>query len=237
MKYILLAVTTIMALGGGHGLALAQPPLIDQSTQQQGSRPAVSIDTTARIGEEIYAAFRYREVERMTRFVLEQEVRGRFFLSNVVVPSGTLLVETTPGFYCSQDKLYIDPIAGPWRPVCFQDQDNNLKFDRFGVRPGSIWLWKSPNNMSVPFKIDDTKQVTLADGGYKKELIFQGVEDEMLKVTYREFLNDNSQPTSTQELTYPISNGVADISFREVEIKVNSVNATTVNFRLISGGL
>jgi hypothetical protein len=237
VRFVVLALASLVVSGLLHSSVSADPLWRERPVQRQGTRPLPATISTAKVGGEIYVSFNYRELGQPKKFVIEQEVRGRFVFSNVVIPSGTVLVETIPGFYCSEAKLYVDPIAGPWRPVCFQDQDNDRKFDRFGVRPGSIWLWKNPAGMNVPFKLDERSHITLADGGYKKELVFQGVQGDSLKVLYKEFSDDVVQPSFTQELSYPVVNGAATIDFRGLVINVTSISETAMTYQLVSGGL
>lgn len=237
MKNLIIAAMLCVATGCASTAPTGSSTPASLPSRQQGVRPALLVDTSARVGETIYTAYDYREIDQSRRLVLEREVRGRFVVSNVIVPLGTPLIEGNSGFFCTEQKLYSDPIVGPWRPVCFQDADNSGKFERFGVRPGLIWLWQSLGSMDAIYRVEEGKKVTLDGGGYRKELIYQGVDRATLRVVYREYLKDIARPALTQDLTYPITDGIATIVFRNLTINVHSVSGEAVTYRVISGSL
>ncbi len=233
-----LAIVLVCALGSASKAQTTvdtwQP---NREVEVQGTRPLPLVETSAKVGEEIFTAFKHREADQPKRIRLDKEVRGRFILSDVIVPRDTVLIESHPGTLCSVEKLYIDPIVGPWAPVCFQDKNNDGKPDRFGVKPGLIWLWKPLAALDVNYRQDELKRISLDAGGYKRELIFKGVDDTTLRVMYREFNGTLDRPEVVEDLAFPIVDGMATIEFRTLTISVKVQASETIKFQVISGTL
>jgi hypothetical protein len=237
MKKVIVLCLAIFSVGCASTAVMTGSPVSDPSARQTGSRPPEMTVSAARVGEEIYQAFNFREVEQQRKLVLDREVRGRFIVSNVVVPSQTELVEESSGIYCSEQKIYVDPLVGPYRPVCFQDINNDLKFDRFGVRPGLVWLWQSLDAVNATYRVESGKKVVLDDGGYKKELLYQGIDGNTLRITYREYIDNISRPAFSQELTFPIISGKSTIVFRGLTVSVDEISSTSITYKVVSGTL
>jgi hypothetical protein len=237
MKTACLAILTVFAVFCRSNATFAQTSPLSVAAQQQGARPLALTETLASVGGEIYLSFNYREVEQPKKVILETETRGRFVISNLIVPSETLLIERPMGFFCTEKKLYVDPLVGPWRPVCFQDNNDDQTFDRVGVRPGLIWLWQSLPSFGGRYRVEGGKTQDLSNGGYKKELVFQGLEGETLKVTYREFHDTMAQPVISQELAFPIQDRAATILFRGLTISVTDITNTSIKYQIVTGAL
>lgn len=64
--------------------------------------------------------------------------------------------------------------------------------------------------------------------GFRRELIYSGIAQGTVRLTYREFLSDMARPAFTQELSYDLAAG-DEIGFRGARLKV--LKATNVALR------
>ena len=68
--------------------------------------------------------------------------------------------------------------------------------------------------------------------GFRRELIYSGVAQGVLSVSYREYVNDFARPAFTQELKYDLSAG-SEIGYRGARLEIIHAGNTSVRFKLL----
>ena len=204
-----------------------------------GERPAVGEQTIARVGDDIYSTFNYYEIDVPAASVLSAPVKRSFVLQTIDAPVGAALEINKDGEHCTVEKVLIDPLVGPHESVCFRDTNGDGKFDQVGATPGLIRFWK---DLDVPVGFEQraarSTQISEIDaGGFKRELIFQGVDGATLRVQYREYIDNMARPAFSQDLTYPISKGKAEIVFKSLTISVQVIEPTQIHYSVLEGRL
>lgn len=71
--------------------------------------------------------------------------------------------------------------------------------------------------------------------GLSAELIYSGVMNKIIVITYREFINDMARPAFYQELKYDLNN-TDIIVFRSIKIKVLEANNSNIVFQVLDDG-
>lgn len=187
---------------------------------------------TAAVGDVIYSEFDYTATNGA---VMLQPLSKTIGLGgSVQVAAGTNLVSATvdgnPG-YCTTTLTYSDLLAGPYRPTCYLDNDGDGSFETLWIAPGAIGFTYDLEP-PVRYRLDQIIDAS----GYKYELLYQGLDENTLRIGYREYIDNLARPAFAQELTYPIRFGTAtEIRFKSVRIEVLSANASTITYRVLSG--
>jgi hypothetical protein len=201
--------------------------------RKTGRSVELGAQAAAAVGDVIYSEFDYTATSGA---VMLQPVSKTIGLGgSVQVAGGTQLVSATvdgsPG-YCTTALTYSDPIAGPYRPTCYLDGNGDDRFETLWIAPGAIGF---TYDLEPPVQYRPG-QITSDASGYKYELLYQGLDDNTLRVGYREYIDNLVRPAFAQELTYPIhSDGATEIRFKSVRIEVLSADASEITYRVFSG--
>jgi hypothetical protein len=206
-----------------------------ETARKIGTEPLPGITNIVPVGGTIFAEFNYREVATQSQ-VLSIGLSRPFVLGTIQIPDGEQMkqIRSNSGDeYCTATSTYIDPLAGPYSPTCFRDSNGDGSLDEFRVPPILLGSWST---LSAPLKIDKRVSTSIApDGGFRKELVFQGIDGRTLRVMYREFSNDLIRPAFSQDLTYPISGTSAEIVFQNVRIEVLETSGVSLKYVVRSG--
>lgn len=224
MRLLFLTLTSFILV------ACATAP-VDQPTVRlvRGDWPQIGEEAEARVGDEIYSTGNYFESDYGPGVMLATGIEKTIMLNRVSAPQGTIATPAANGEYCTEDKVLLDPIVGPWQPVCLVDRDADGAFEKIAVRPGLVRYWRDLDPPVQYVSTSGGKRMAAA-GGFKKELVFQGVDGQTLRVMYREFSDDMARPAFSQDLTYPIAGGRASIIFRDLIIDVTAIESTSISY-------
>lgn len=76
-------------------------------------------------------------------------------------------------------------------------------------------------------------------GGVRKELLYSGITENTIKISYREFYVDEisstlARPAFTQDLTYDLDQ-TRDITFQEIQLNVISADGSKIVYKVVTG--
>lgn len=209
-------------------------PIIDQSNfeDKAGNIPRFGELAEAPLGGLMYSQFSYwhRSGARIT-----QANRQPFGLGGLFVSRGEVVYPSTLGgapVYCSDKRIYSDPIAGFISKACFADGNNDNVFDTVQIAPESQWVQR-PLSPQLPYAKMD---IPVADrGAFKYELAYDGYSNQSLHLSYREFRGKSlERPVYTQQAKYDIGGFPADIVFRTVRIQVLKADNSKIVYKVLS---
>ena len=195
-----------------------------------GQAPQLNQVSTATVGGTIFTQFKYWS---RTGYRLDEPVAISFALGRIVAPQGTFVAKAKSDnetAYCTEEKTYIDPLAGPWAISCFFGGQGVLT--RVSATPGMVTMSKDLPK-PVPFSISEL--TSAHESAFKYELLYQGISKKILRVAYREFLRDMARPSFYQDATYDIEDLPTTISFRSVSIRVFSADNNILKYEILSG--
>ena len=207
---------TALAIVGGltlAGAALAAELRTRRTTMVTSrgvtSFPDLGSEASARPGEAIYANFNYDEVRvaKLTAPVQPIEYGSPW-------PAGTILYEMVNGKYCFPDGS-----------KCFEDSKERGYFKKAGRNP------RTQKIIDVPYSAE-TVRLHASDQGFRAELIYEGVGGGVLRLGYREFVDDMARPAFSQLITYDLAPGEPTIiAFQELTFNVLSANNMSIRYK------
>ena len=215
--------------------ACAPLPIVDQSHYEDkaGSEPGFGQQAEAPLGALMFSQYSYwhRSGARITDSNRQPFGLGALFISqgDVVYPSKLGAAQV----YCSEKRLYTDPIAGFLSRACFIDRNNDGSFDAVQVAPESTWV-ERPLSPQLPYKKMDIP--VPHRGAFKHEIAYDGYSNQALHLSYREFKGKSlDRPTYTQQAKYDIKSFPAEIVFRNAKIQVLRADNYSIAYKILSG--
>jgi hypothetical protein len=195
-----------------------------------GEEPTAGEPVERRVGDVIYTKFDYQTTE--ARRLPSGYARGHL-LGQIHVPPGAALASRPKrdgGLeYCTVEPTY----SGPGGPsiVCFSGPSGLSYFTHVRVPPLKYGAWTTLDS-HLAF---ETADVMLGEG-FKMELLYQGVADAVLRLAYREFVENLARPAFHQDLTYTLSaEGPTQIHFRTLVLEVLSADNSGIRYRVKHG--
>ena len=152
-------------------------PTADGSIIERGEKPVVGVSSIARVGDEIFEEYNLIRTKFPSTATLSMPVNEKVKLlfvpaASIVAPAGAQLLHSGEGKYCSSEKFYIDPIGGPFAPVCFSDSDGDGEFE--SVRPKAtsssslVGVSSAKLTPPIPYREAGAGKFAIPAGGYKK---------------------------------------------------------------------
>lgn len=117
--------------------------------------------------------------------------------------------------------------------IILNDSDNDGKFDRIRNWLGTVSFWQDLNEPVEYIKIEG---IPTESGGFKRELVYQGLSNNTIKVLYREYINDIARPAFSQIVEYDLDEfGKCTIVFKGARINVIEANSTSISYIVVQG--
>lgn len=203
---------------------------ITPTSKKEGITPALGVTATAPVGGEMYSRFNY-----FTRpgANLSSDASFGLGLGRVAANAGEPLIEAASDgevLYCTEKNTYIDPLAGPWLPVCFLDQNKDGQFER-ARRSGAVQIWA---DLPAPIAYTKGDLMVPGSGSFKHELLYQGASRSALKLAYREYTDNLARPAFYQDLTYEMEPFPMTITFRTVKIEVQKADNNGITYKVLT---
>ncbi len=180
---------------------------------------------SATIGEVIFSSYDYIivPIARPSR-----NIQGGTWSGRPYVPKGTSLIGGISNgieTFCTNHQGY---------NAAFQDCDQDGRFEVAYMKNA---LGQLVNKTIFDEPVAYSKgEIPQNAGGFKYELLYQGISDKVLNITYREFSNNLARPAFQQDLKYTLNNNSpTEIAFRSVKIKVYSADNQSIRYEVLSG--
>ena len=210
-----LAVSALLMLSGCVSLGYT-------TANRQGEMHAPGEKAEARVGEVMLNRFDYTS----TPAIIPEEVPSA--VGRPAVEKGARLVGYAVNNETGFCKRYGSTI------LCFFDDDDDGKIDSYRSSNG-LNMWGSKANLAapIPYKVADLNDDS---SGYKYELIYQGISDNVLNVSYREYVDSMARPAFQQDLRYTLKlSGPTEITFRSAKLRVFSADNDRISFEVLTG--
>lgn len=207
---------------------------VDPASQPElrsGAEPNLNQPWSVGVGEAIYTEFNYVSSFGATPIKTQSQSLG---FNTIQIAAGSYLAKAQVGgvdAYCTTNGNAYTAIGGEYRNICLYDTNKSGQFDKYWVMNtmGTQYDLTPP----LPYKLVEK---TTDAGGFRYELLYQGIQGDTLRVAYREFKNDMARPAFQQDLTYTMSkSGPTEIGFRGVNISVSSANNAKIDYIVRSG--
>lgn len=191
-----------LGIVGGLAYALAragagaEPMIVDSGVT---TFPSDGDKHHVRPGEALYTKYNYRAIAQAT-------LQKRFSLSSgAIIFEGAELYKMGNGQWCQTGE----------NGKCFADKDSDGDLDKPGRDP------ESSEKMDIPYTTRRI-HIDVPSDGFRTELVYQGAGGGVLRLAYREFIDDMARPAFTQVLTYdlPQDGSATTIAFQTLDIEV-----------------
>lgn len=221
------------------GLSACASIQVDQGAQpqrRQGQNIAIGETAEASVGSTMLAQYDYMAV---VRAVATAPFSRGIMLSSIQVQDRQVFVRTVVGgnreAWCSTTPAYFS--MGDNRSVCMFDPTQT------GLQPGGAGIFTTgyvagtlssiTYDVQVPYRVEEIP----LRGGFKNELLYQGFDRGVVRVSYREYSDDLARPAYQQDLSYTLEAGGAPtpISFRNARLEVFSAGNNSIRYRVLSG--
>jgi hypothetical protein len=120
----------------------------------------------------------------------------------------------------------------------------NLKavgYDGFGVfvpvdasKPKVTW-WALKSVFTFgeePLEVEQSRKEIWEEGSFKRELVYSGISQNTVNLTYREFKDNYARPAFNQDLKYDLSQGDV-IGFRGARFQVLKADNISLRYKLL----
>jgi hypothetical protein len=85
-------------------------------------------------------------------------------------------------------------------------------------------------DVAIPYTVQDVA----GPRGFKYELVYQGFERGVIKITYREYANDIARPAFQQDLSYTLEKGTTAVSFRNIKMEIYGADNNGIRYRVLT---
>ncbi|ARR52031.1 hypothetical protein HY78_00430 [Rhizorhabdus wittichii DC-6] len=201
----------------------------DKTARLRGEYPRFGMVTEASSGDTIFTSFLYDvRIGAVTVADLKLQVGDESF----DLPSGgrlrTLLAidGRRPVTFCEEDgSAYAR--SGKRGSVCLVDQDFDYRFD---IALGAAGGKDRPLPTPLAYRLQPR---TIKAVRFRSELVFLGVAGGILRVGYREYVNELARPAFSTELTYDMSkSGPTTFRYRTVQVTVFEASNNGIRYRV-----
>lgn len=218
MKRISVYFAAIIALTGCASIQTAP------AKRQVGSFPEIGKTQTVSTGQVMVAKYDYLSLGVAT--LLAKVDQSRWY-GRTAVQAGEKL---TPAISDGQ-QIFCFP-GFSLGAACFVDSNGSGSFDAAYTVNIYGYLTNKDRIPPAPYRIADQ---SIKDG-FKYELLYEGVDNGVVRVAYREYTENVARPAFSQDLTYTLAaNGPTQIKFREVSIKVLHADNTSIEYTVENG--
>jgi hypothetical protein len=226
------AVITLALLGTGCSSAPISMAPLSAPVRQVISEPRLHEIVQRSVGESIHSIrnFEKKTLPRLTESVTIDVVLGDAFL-----PAGTVLAAGTEhgaSVYCTAERL--GRFGNLSSRICLRDTASRGAFDEWRAPEGppARVVWVKLAKPAAYGLIETTEDI----GGFQYELLYQGVAENVVRILYREFIDDRVRPAFQQDLSYTLApEGPTEVSFRSTRLRIHSADNNSIRYEILSG--
>lgn len=191
---------------------------------QKGHFPEVNVRTNVNVGQVMVSEYDYLAQDRA---VLRDSISGSFWSGrNAAVAGSSLVAAMSKG-----EKIYCQPPVAMGSP-CVKDSDADGFFDKASTMNAYGMLVNESNIAPVGYRQGDQN----IEDGFKYELIYQGLDGNVVRTAYREYTENLARPAFSQDLSYTLEpNGSSSVRFRNASLTIHSANNNEISYTLQTG--
>lgn len=226
-----LGVPVLLLVLSGCASAPLSAPLIHRKV---GESPALRAASEREVGEVIYETFDYEEWQGAQ---LAEPLRISVLAAQATINPGDALIaveEKGATVYCTAKPTLQVVNQAPSSRVCLADRNQDQRFEEWRAPEGppARINW-APLKVAVSFSTGSKMAPT--GNGYRYELLYQGLSGNVVRLLYREYVDDLIRPAFQQDLSYTLaSSGPTEISFRGTKIVIESADNNRIRYEVLS---
>jgi len=213
---------------GCFGTFLAVP----HTQEKEGSDTPKNKKLEKNIGEVILNNYDYTYVEGIK---LLDDFSASNLLGNIAIPNGSFLEkyinpETEEIFYCG---TYFKPITGKAKDYKFCFIEDLGEIDKYIV-VYNIDKTYGPHDIDDTISYTQSHNIDKTKPSHKVELIFDGVDRNMILFTYNEYSNSLTRPIFSSQIRYYLKKDAPTmISYKDARIKIYKANSRKITYKIV----
>jgi len=180
-----------------------------------------------RIGVLVIAIFAFSGCSSKSEKIFSKEPKINTIIK---VNTGNSLVKTKD-FYGTKTYSYNGVILNPLDKDAFCiPRGKERKFKAVKMKYRCI-----NNKEALKYKFKPTIILDTNHNNFKTELLYQGVQGDTLRLTYREFIGSLIRPAFFQDLTYKLNKDKpTTINFKNIKIKIYEATNNYIKYEVLS---
>lgn len=152
---------------------------------------------------------------------------GSFWTGRDGLAAGTRLVSAVS----SGEQVFCQPPARLGAP-CLKDTDGDGRFDHAYTMNAYGFIVNGADVPPAAYRIGDQSM----QNGFKYELLYQGIDNGVVRIAYREYTENLARPAYSQNLTYTLEpNAGTRMRFRDVSAVIHAANNNQIKYTVESG--
>jgi hypothetical protein len=191
---------------------------------QTGRFPEPNVRTSVNVGQVMLSEYDYLAQDRA---VLRDSLSGSFWSGrNAAVAGSSLVAAMSQGV-----KVYCLPPGGMGSP-CVKDTNGDGLFDKASTMNAYGILVNESNIEPVGYRQGEQN----IEDGFKYELIYQGLDGNVVRIAYREYTENLARPAFSQDLSYTLElEGPTGVRFRDASLTIHSANNNEISYTVQTG--
>lgn len=213
----LLAFISILALASCASVDTVPP------RYETGSFPDLNTNVTVNVGQVMMSEYDYLSQARATAV---EEISGSWWTGRQGIQVGdTLILAISNG-----EEIYCKSLV--YGAPCVKDTDGDGRFDR-AYTVNTVGMIVSGDNIEPAAYREGNQNI---QDGFKYELLYQGVQDNTVRIAYREYTENLARPAFSQDLVYTLEqDSPTQIRFRDVSMTIYEANNNAIIYSVESG--
>lgn len=245
MKYLLIAFTVILTTGCAttENIKPAYVPSEVKPIQANSSQiihtPNINTDAEAEIGQTIVTrtnltVYPAVTVGNTTSIFIKQSALNNRWSGTIIINAGNFRKtgeNAEGGFYADPNGKF-NFSAGTVKCLCGVFVPNDLS------KSPSLFTYHTAMGAQgyeigdTPIEITKSTYEVWGKDSLKKELIYGGLSQKAISISYREFIDGTARPAFTQDLKYDLSEGDV-IGFRGARFQVIKATNTSIKYKIL----
>ncbi len=215
-KYVTLTIMVLFV--SGCATVQTAPP-----RYESGHFPHLHTVTTVNVGQVMVTEYDYLSQIRATAL---DDVPGGFWAGRQSISAGDSLVSAISG----GKQVYCQPPRRDGAP-CLKDTTGDGYFDRGYTMNAFGMIVNGRKIDNVHYRVADQN----IQDGFKYELLYQGLDGDVVRIAYREYTDNLARPAFSQDLSYTIDGSFTDIRFKDVALTIHEANNNEITYVVKSG--
>ncbi|HIJ62308.1 MAG TPA: hypothetical protein HPQ04_06395 [Rhodospirillaceae bacterium] len=195
-----------------------------------GKSVEFGVKHTVDVGESVFSEFDYASAPGA---VLRDNCDQWGAMQHFKVPAGASLLNSTvsgkPAF-CTPGPAVFAAAGNPIGHACFFDETGSGVFASVTSPESALGIVSD----ITPLRYSKTE--IIAGQGFKYDLLYDGINNNTIHLSYREYQNNFVRPAFQQDIQYTINTtGDTEVSFKGARILVHNANNNNITYTVFSG--
>lgn len=215
----------------GCGVAFVSVP---EAKQRIGTDVKAHTIQVKNVGDTIINKYDYTEYQGITILddYTESLAPGRILIKKNDFAIKYINPTTNKINYCGN--FYLNPNTNNFSiatKICFSENNNKLT-KYFPVIRG---LEDMTYILNKPLSFKKSSLINKTENYRKIELLYDGIDNGVILITYREYINDYARPAFYRQLKYTLNlnDTPTIISFKSAKIKVHKATSSTIEYEIV----